>query len=176
MISGFPPSETDATAGSACGSPPCFLLDRTLGRLARWLRLVGYDAEWDPTDDAVRLLTRAEAEDRTLLTRDTLLVQRRAVHRGSVTALLVRGDHLEEQLHQLGEELDLRQRPRARCLVCNGPLRRRSADEARGRVPPYVANTQDLFSYCPVCGRFTWRATHWEGMMSMLRKAGVYEA
>ena len=68
------------------------LVDRTLGRLARLLRLLGYDTAWGRETSSAALLAQAESEDRLLLTRDTLLVERRAVHLGHVRALLVRGN------------------------------------------------------------------------------------
>lgn len=152
---------------------PRFLVDRTLGRLGRWLRLLGYDAAWDSDSDAERLLTRAQSEGRMLLTRDTLLVQRRAVRRGQVKALLIRHNGVEDQLRQLGEELGLRRRSRARCLCCNTLLEMGDPEEARKRVPPYVAQTQSRFSYCPTCDRYTWAATHWENARRLLARAGL---
>ena len=148
------------------------LVDRTLGRLARWLRLLGYDTVWDAQAGPAELLARAEREGRLLLTRDTLLVERRAVHRGRVRAVLVRGDRLPEQLRQLRIEQGLHRVGPPRCLVCNGPLREVSPDEVRQRVPPYVAATQDRFTYCPVCDRVTWPATHWDDMQQRLAEAG----
>jgi len=149
------------------------LLDRTLGRLARWLRLLGYDAVWDRDAAPAALLARAEAEDRLLLTRDTLLVERRAVHRGRVRAALVRGDSLTEQLVQLREEIGLHRIGPPRCIVCNGRLEQRSAEQVRDRVPPYVGATQPAFAYCPICDRVTWPATHWDDMERRLAEAGI---
>ncbi len=152
---------------------PRFLVDRTLGRLARWLRLLGYDTVWDPGSDPADLLRRAE-EERLLLTRDTLLVQRRLVRNGTVEALLVRNDVLTDQLRQLRIETGLHVRGRARCLVCNGVLEERTVDKARSHVPTYVACTQTHFSYCPACDRYTWRATHCESARALLEHAGIF--
>jgi uncharacterized protein len=149
-----------------------FLADRTLGRLARWLRLLGYDTVWDAAAGATDLLARAEREDRVLLTRDTLLVERRAVHRGRVRAILVRGDTLAEQLRQLRFEEGLHPVGLPRCLVCNSSLEELSVDAVRQRIPPYVAATQEHFAYCPVCDRVTWPATHWDDMRRRLDDAG----
>jgi uncharacterized protein with PIN domain len=151
---------------------PRFLVDRTVGRLARWLRLLGYDAVWEPTDDLAGLLALAESEKRVLLTRDTLLIERRPVRHGDVKAVLLRGDHVEEQLRQLRVEIGLRPQGSSRCLVCNAALERLTAEQARLRVPPYVAETQTEFHHCAVCDRITWPATHWENASRVLRAAG----
>ena len=149
-----------------------FLVDRTLGRLARWLRLLGYDTIWEAAAGPADLLARAEREDRVLITRDTLLVERRAVHRGRIRAILVRGDRVAEQLRQLRVEEGLRSVGASRCLVCNSSLEELRVDAVRQRVPPYVAATQEHFTYCPVCDRVTWPATHWDDMQRRLAEAG----
>lgn len=149
------------------------LVDRTLGRLARLLRLLGYDAAWDRGAGPAALLGRAETEDRLLLTRDTLLVERRAVHQGRVRVLLVRGNILPEQVEQLRAELGLQRVGPPRCLVCNSPLEEMSLAQAHDRVPPYVAATQQCFTHCPVCDRVTWPATHWQDMQRRLADLGL---
>ncbi|MFH0916312.1 MAG: Mut7-C RNAse domain-containing protein [bacterium] len=161
-----------AGAPAAVVLPPCLLVDRTLGRLARWLRLLGYDAVWERSAGPAELLARAQAESRGLLTRDTLLVERRAVRRGLVRAVLVRDDLVADQLRRLRIEQGLRRVAEPRCLVCNGPLEPRVLRHVRDRVPPYVARTQTRFSFCPACDRVTWPATHWESMQRRLAEAG----
>ncbi len=152
-----------------------FLVDEMLGRLSRWLRILGYDAEWarDVEDDA--LLDRAAAEGRVLLTRDTLLMQRRAVRRGQVTAVLVRGDRIIDQLRYLREELGLFRQAESRCVVCNVRLERLGRLEAGLRVPAYVFETQHSFRECPRCARVYWQGTHREHMERLLRDAGYDE-
>lgn len=149
-----------------------FLLDKTVGRLARWLRVLGYDAAWDPSASPRELLQRAGEESRILLTRDTLLIRRPEVNRGVVRAVLVRHDLLVDQLRQLREELGLRPLGDPRCMVCNGTLQTIAREAVQNRVPPYVAATETDFHYCPACDRVTWPATHWQGMMGILERAG----
>ncbi|MBC7292749.1 MAG: hypothetical protein H5T84_01355, partial [Thermoleophilia bacterium] len=127
-----------------------------MGRLARWLRVLGHDAEWTREADVTTLLDRAAREARILLTRDTRLVQRRAIRRGKVQAVLVRPNDLVAQLRQLQEDLGLKWAGPPRCLICNGVLESRQREEVKDRVPPYVALTQSHFSYCPNCDRITW--------------------
>jgi uncharacterized protein len=149
------------------------LLDRNLGRLARLLRLLGYDTAWERNAGPAALLARAESESRLLLTRDTLLVERRAVHLGRVRAVLVCGNTLPEQLEQLRPELGLQRVGPPRCLVCNSPLDEVSPEQVRDRVPPYVAATQQRFTYCQACDRITWPATHWQNMERHLAELGL---
>ncbi len=165
------PSGVDMQPGVS-SDPPLFLLDRTLGRLVRWLRALGYDTAWDRSGGPAAVLARAAEEGRVVLTRDTLLMERRPVRRGQVSAVLVRADHLVDQLAQLRREEGLIRRGEPRCLVCNGLLQVRSREDVREHVPPYVAQTQTRFTYCPVCDRVTWPATHWQNMQRTLDDAG----
>ncbi len=155
---------------------PRFLVDDMLGRLARWLRALGYDATYArgwPDADLVRC---AEKERRTVLTRDTLLLQRRAISRGAVPALLIIHDQLVDQLRQVRTHLGLTAGRPPRCMVCGGVLRPLSEEEAKAHVPPYVAETQPAFRRCGGCGRIVWPGTHWENMRAVLREAGFEPA
>jgi uncharacterized protein with PIN domain len=109
------------------------------------------------------------------LTRDTLLMERRAVRRGRVHALFVNDDRLDDQLRQLRRDMGLARVGEPRCLVCNGRLTRISREQALPRVPPYVAGTQSAFRYCSACDRVVWPGTHWEAMLRVLRRAGIHE-
>ncbi|MCZ7663687.1 MAG: glutaredoxin family protein [Thermoleophilia bacterium] len=167
----------EAAAGAQAGGStaeqerPRFLVDEMLGRLVRWLRVLGYDAQWRPSISDAELLGQAAAEGRILLTRDTGIMRRRSVRLGRVGALFVRSDHVREQLAQVVRELGLRQ-GRPRCMVCNGLLEDVSVDEARPRVPAYVAQTQQSFLRCRDCGRIVWRGTHWERIREAVNRAG----
>ncbi|GAB4254451.1 MAG: Mut7-C RNAse domain-containing protein [Thermoleophilia bacterium] len=147
-----------------------------LGRLGRWLRVLGYDAEDAGGRDDDALLRVAESERRMLLTRDTRFVERRAVRRGSVSALLVLHDHLTDQLRQLHEELGITQVGPPRCLVCNSALVNIEREQARGLVPEYVYRTQSRFRYCPHCDRVVWPGTHWQEMRRVLSAQGIISA
>jgi uncharacterized protein with PIN domain len=142
-----------------------FLVDGMLGRLARWLRILGYDAEYHPGLEDRELARIARAEDRILLTRDTELARRKGFR-----SLLVESQELEEQLRQVVAELGLRpwRRP-ARCTLCNAPLEEATPDEVRDLVPPYVGRTQTRFTRCPACRRVYWPGTHWRRMVETLQ-------
>jgi uncharacterized protein with PIN domain len=151
---------------------PKLFADAMLGALARWLRALGLDVAYDPTVDDPELVARSVAEGRTILTRDRRLTERRQAR----NHLLIRSDRVEEQVRQVLDELGIRPDPAlrlGRCLRCNLPLDPLPAAEARTRVPPWVARTQEEFRTCPGCGRIYWRGTHAERMGQWLERAGV---
>lgn len=148
-----------------------FVVDAMLGTLAKWLRILGFDALFDSTWDDHHLVRLCRAEDRVLLTRDHQLALRRGVR-----VLLIESETLEDQLRQVLDELDLEPNHTfSRCPVCNEHLQTLDPEEARSRVPPYIAQTRSRFKSCPQCHRVYWRGTHWEHMektVTQLRKPG----
>lgn len=136
------------------------LLDGMLGRLAKWLRLLGYDTAYFPDLDDNELVRLARAQGRILLTRDRELTRRRRL-----SCLFVESDELEEQIQQVISKLHLEtERPFSRCPVCNTPLQEVEKSRVKGHVPPYVFRTKEHFSLCPECDRIYWRGTHWAKM------------
>ena len=143
---------------------PKLLVDGMLGRLARWLRIMGYDTTFEREADDWTLIRLARAEGRLLLTRDRRLATRRGV-----TALLIESQELTEQVRQVVTTVGLSPTEAfSRCPVCNGRLVPLSHDEARDRVPPHVHRTQQRFRLCPECDRVYWQGTHWERMREIL--------
>lgn len=141
-----------------------FLADGMLGRLAKWLRILGYDTVYQVHAHDHELMRRARAEGRILLTRDTELAQRR-----SLQAILITSDDIVAQLQQVLRTCKLTpQAAFSRCPVCNTPLEDLEPELARPRVPPYVSLTQTQFSECPACKRIYWRGTHWARMQARL--------
>ena len=115
---------------------PRFLVDINVGRLAKWLRALGYDAATSPSVDDAELLRHALAEDRMLLTKDARLMRRGIIARGTLRALLVRDDDVWAQLRQVVRELGLEAEEQefSRCLRCNARLEPVPAEEVRDRV------------------------------------------
>ena len=151
---------------------PRFLVDAMLGSLARWLRILGFDAAYDPALDDPELVELALTEGRILLTRDRRLVMRKRARR----YVLIERDGVETQLGQVLGELGIEVDPRGvwgRCLRCNEALETADTAWARARVPPFVARTQSRFRRCPGCERIYWRATHVEAMTDRLRSMGI---
>lgn len=144
---------------------PRFVADCNVGRLARWLRALGYDAAFHPDIRDPDLVRLALAENRILLTRDTDLLQRRVLVAGVVRAILIRYDSVADQLRQVVSELGLDTGlALSRCLECNLELRARSPADVAMRVPPHVRATQARYSECPKCGRVFWPGSHWRRM------------
>jgi uncharacterized protein with PIN domain len=142
-----------------------FIVDNNVGRLARWLRALGYDTVYiDPIDDS-DLVDMAQREGRIILTKDTGLMCRRVITSGEVQAIKIEGDDWREQLAQVVRQLGLSPEPAfTRCFECNTELEPRTRDEARPHVPPYVHRTKTEFLACPTCGRYFWQGTHWQRM------------
>lgn len=145
-----------------------FIADSMLGRLARWLRILGCDVEYYQRIDDGELVDRAFREGRVILTRDTLLIKRRKARGNS---FLVEGNSYKDQLRQVVRHfsIDPHKNFLTRCIECNFPLADIPKEEVKGSVPEYVFTTQDLFASCPRCHRTYWGATHKEGMEKMLR-------
>ena len=148
------------------GGSPRFVADAMLGRLATWLRILGYDVDYVRVEDAA-LIERARETGRILLTRDTGLVRRRDLP----PHLLVRSDHVAEQLRQVIRTFHLAPAdPSARrCPRCNALVEPRTKAEVFGRVPEFVWSHQDAFWGCPACGRLYWAGSHRRRMDDTIR-------
>ena len=134
-----------------------FLADAMLGRLATWLRLLGYDTAYSSDAADAELARRARLEQRILLTRDVELTRRRGVR-----AVLVEGELVEDQVRHVFHVLNLTaQEAFSRCAECNTVLEEARKESVRAQVPPYVFHTQERFRRCPRCARVYWRGTHW---------------
>ena len=149
-------------------NPPRFVVDTMLGRLARWLRAMGYDTLYlGPAEDR-RLLQLAHAEDRILLTRDGKLA-RLAGNLGC----LIRADQLDNQLMEAVERLALAPEDTSwlsRCLECNATLEPRPKQTLNELVPDYIFITQTQFMGCPGCGKIYWPGSHAERMLARLTR------
>ncbi len=146
-----------------------FVVDVNVGRLAKWLRAMGYDAAFPRDADDNGLVQTALQEDRVLVTRDRGFSRRRAARQGLLRVVQVADDRLEAQLRQLVRDLDLNLEGRfSRCVCCNVPLREVAKAELAGRAPPYVYANHHDFRECPHCRRVYWRGSHWTAMASKL--------
>ncbi len=145
---------------------PRFIADVMLGRLAKWLRIAGYDVLYDNkiTDD--NLIAQALDDDRIILTRDARMVQRRRVKK----YIFIESDYLADQLRQVMRYLRANSLPApfSRCLLCNVRLQPVEKREVAGKVPPYVFDTQEHFKRCSSCGRIYWAGTHRQKTIRLL--------
>ena len=157
-------------SGSVKDAPLRFAADCMLGRLARWLRILGHDVVYFRRIEDADLVDLALREGRILLTRDTRLVRRRAARE----AILVESPYLEQQLRQLARWDGARLLAPGlcrRCLECNEPTLAVEKEGVRERVPPYVFRTQSRFRECPSCRRIYWSASHVQDMLRRLRRS-----
>jgi nucleoside-triphosphatase THEP1/uncharacterized protein with PIN domain len=143
-----------------------FIADAMLGRLAKSLRMLGYDVLYRAGIDDAELKRIALREGRVALTRDHEIAETNL----PIRIVLIASDHLEDQLLQTVEELDLEVGGElfTRCLVCNVSVESVAAADVRDSVPPYVFETQEHFSRCPSCGKIYWAATHVENAREWL--------
>ena len=141
-----------------------FIADAMLGTLAKWLRILGYDTQFDTDLDDHQLVRLARAQGRILLTRD-----RELARRPGLQVLLIVSESLDAQITQVLADLDLTpNRAFSRCPVCNELLVKIDPETARSRVPVYVAETHNVFRSCPACQRVYWRGSHWQRMEEQL--------
>jgi len=147
-----------------------FIVDHNVGKLAKWLRMMGYDTLFFKECDDSRMIAIAVSEDRIILTRDTGITKRRMVKRGRLTAVLLTSDEPLLQMRQVIDRLnlDINFKPFSICLECNRVLLERNELHVRERVPPYVLKTQNQYMECPNCQRIYWRGTHWQAMKKKL--------
>ena len=135
-----------------------FVVDVHLGRLARLLRLLGFDVRWSNDLDDEALATIGESEHRVVLTRDRGLLKRRRVMHG----VFVRSERPVEQVVEVVRRLDLANRlaPFTRCLRCGGELVPVPKVEVIDRLEPLTRRYFDEFQRCQGCGQIYWRGSH----------------
>ena len=141
-----------------------------LGKLARWLRMLGYDTAYERNIADPDVVNRVLKEDRWLLARDRYLVKRKTL---KDRCTLIRSDYLTDQLRQLRHELQVKlvvdDDTLCRCAECNHLLEMIPPSEAAFRVPRFVAKHFSDFASCPYCGRLYWSGTHWAHFQRQLQ-------
>jgi len=149
-----------------------FIVDNNVGKLAKWLRIMGYDALLFNEEDDGKMVKAALAQNRIILTKDRQIMRRRLVTSGRLKAILIEDTDSKAQLRQVVDalNLDYQFRPFSLCLECNQRLIERDKDAVRGLVPPHVFDTQNQFMQCPSCRRIYWQGTHWQAMSKELEK------
>ena len=144
-----------------------FIVDQNVGKMAKWLRMVGFDAQLFAGADDGAIIAAALAGNRILLTRNRRIMKRRVIVGGRIKAILIESDHFKAQVQQVISTLRLDKssfRPFTTCLECNRLLEERVKEAIKDRVPPYVYQTQEHFAECPACRRLYWQGTHWQAM------------
>ena len=147
-----------------------FAADRMLGKLAKWLRIMGQDVIYGQHLSGYGLIHTARMEHRLILTRDRKLKRKQPPD-----FLFIESDHYREQLRQVIQACGFSplNKPFTRCLECNLILQPRSKAAIEKTVPAYVFSTQENFSWCPKCGRVYWPATHHRRMVEELSELAL---
>lgn len=157
-------------AGVCADSPQTFVCDSGLGGLARWLRGAGYDAFWRLESDDAAVIREAQQRYATLITTDSLMIERgvlrdRLVPNVFVPSTLTCEQQLEIVLRQLG--LTPRE---SRCMQCGGQLRKVPRESVAERIPPKTARWLEEYFLCERCNHLFWRGTHWQRIQRRLRE------
>lgn len=145
-----------------------FIADCMLGKLAKWLKILGFDVVYFNRAEDGRLLDIARKEHRILLTKDYGLLEKAKGLRAS----FVESDYWKEQVGQVMEEFSLwkKTNPYSRCIQCNEALQNLPKRRARNLVTPYVYENARSFAICPLCGRVYWQGTHFYDMASRVER------
>jgi len=145
-----------------------FIVDCMLGKLAKWLKILGFDALFFSKIKDDELLAIARSESRILLTRDTALIQQAK----DVETLFLESEEWQDQVQQVLEHFNLRKKvnPHTRCIDCNVVLKNLPRKNAKNLVSAFVFERADSFALCPDCGRIFWRGTHFKDMEAQIQE------
>jgi uncharacterized protein len=144
------------------GHRPRFICDGNLGRLAKWLRILGFDTLYMKNMRGV-IIEAERSAGRIILTRSVKLSSQKGFS-------LIKSDHIAEQIKEVNDNFSLKSqiRPFSLCFLCNEPLVSADNSKAAGHVPEYVLSTTDSFRNCPNCNRFYWQGSHTEHVMETI--------
>lgn len=143
-----------------------FIADCMLGRLSRWMRILGFDVLYMKEDDET-IMKIAEKEKRIILTRDTRMGGKK--FKGRI--YFVKNHDWKKQLEEVIERFSLSKRikPFSRCPDCNTPLKMVKKERVRYLVPSFIYNQKKDFAFCKNCGKVFWEGTHLEDMEEKIK-------
>ncbi len=149
-------------------SHPRFIADVMLGRLAKWLRIAGFDVSYSNKFSDEELMAISSREERVLLSRDTRLLIRKPVRE----FIFLESQDIQMQIRQVFEKMHILSLPfpLTRCLSCNEALIDTSRESVRDSVPLYVYKTQTRFKSCPKCRKIFWAGTHRRSVIQTLER------
>ena len=147
-----------------------FFVDAMLGDIARKLRLLGFDSEYVPDIDDSKLIKKAQAECRAIISRDCSLIQR-AKKKGIPAIYVSKEDKLEQFLEIIqitGLKIKKISGDTARCTKCNAKTFRINKSEIKTQIPPLVLEQNDLFWKCKKCSQIYWEGTHIKNLQKFI--------
>ena len=149
-----------------------FLVDSMLGKLAKWLRLLGYDTIYTDIKEPNKLKAFLE-KDYIFLTRQHKWIHYRIFKHQPI--YLVNANEPKTQLAEVIKRFKLEFSPRrfcSRCVICNVPLIEKEKEEVEIYLPEYISHTFSYFKVCPRCKRVYWAGSHQKRMQEFLKKIG----
>jgi len=152
---------------------PKYLTDGTLSKLAKWLRIAGYDTLVYPHEAGRDMLNLANSEKRIVLTKRRDMLERQF----SGELYFVKGVDVGGQLREVISEFSLTikiEKMFSICLKCNEKLHPVEKDEVCDRVPPYVFAGCSAYNKCPGCQRIYWEGTHRRNSLQFLKELSIY--
>ena len=147
---------------------PKFIADVHLGRLTRYLRIMGFDVFYKNNLSDEEIVKISAKERRAILTRDIGVLKRTGVTHG----YFIRSDKVEKQTEEVVKRFDLQKSIKefTRCLDCNSELSKIEKEKVIHSLPPKVAASQNEFFICPECQKLFWAGTHHQKMLSLVQK------
>ena len=148
-----------------------FIADNNVGKLARWLRLMGYDTLLLKQKDDNEMIQIALSDNRVILTKDNEFMKRRLVVNGKLKTILIKQDDPKLQVQEVLRKsiLNYHFKPFSLCLECNQVLIARDKEEVQNLIHPHVFETQIKYTQCPKCQRIYWQGTHWQAMVKRIQ-------
>jgi uncharacterized protein with PIN domain/molybdopterin converting factor small subunit len=147
---------------------PKFILDVHLGKLTKYLRMLGIDSEYKSSYSKDELIKISLKENRTILSKDRNLLKHNEITHG----YWIRKANPVEQVREVIIRFDLKNEIKefTRCLECNQPLIKVEKEEVEDKLPQKVKEFQNEFYQCPVCKRIFWKGTHYLKMKELIQK------
>jgi len=150
-----------------------FIVDLTMGRLAKWLRIAGYDTVFYNSANLDKLIEIASKEGRMILTRNSGFIKKKkkTFEEKGIPFLLLTSDRVEDQLKGVAAnfKLNLKGNPFTLCIDCNKPLVKISKEDVAGKVPEFVYQNYNKFVQCSNCKKIFWGGTHKERMEGIIK-------
>lgn len=148
---------------------PKFVLDVHLGKLARHLRLLGFDAFYEKEMEDAAIIRLGQRPRQIVLTRDIALLKNKRVRRG----YFVHAIDPKKQIKEIVRRCDLagKMKPFRLCLACNGRIRRVAKSKIESRLPPLTRKYYEKFYHCPDCDKIYWQGTHYKQLLRLINAA-----
>lgn len=145
-----------------------FLVTRELGRLAKWLRILGFDTKYTAASLKSQIIIESLQENRIILSKNKTFGLRRGIK-----VVTIKSNFFKQQLAQVISALSIELAPEKffqRCVICNQVLESVPKGWVVNKVPEYTYNTEDEFVRCPACQRIYWQGSHWGNVEEILKK------